>query len=250
MSGQGQGQGQRQGQERALRRLRPLTAISLESLVVWAYRDQLVDKMTARSLDSIERQAEGRDLGYQPSPFGSGALVERAALLGTKVDGGGRSWECHRDAELLHEVVCGMPPLPALLIARYGRTGAAPEWRTTDPAPFAVPVAESSRSPLRHKIELHWYRIEGHRPKIRRGESAELVNIAPGIWDLGCRACPIVYYPPLDYVKSMRDEYAAWHDAMQGLLQRLADAAFRDHRLTGFAAPRSPWDKRDRLVPD
>jgi hypothetical protein len=226
---------------RAARMPRNRVEISLEAMVVWAYRDQLVDKMTARSLDAIERQAEGAALGYVPSPFGSAALVDRLASLGTRVDGGGRSWECHGDAELVHDAVCGLPRLAALLIGRFGRSGAAPEWRTTEPAPFPVPVADGSRSAIRHKIDLHWYRIEGRRPKIRRGESAELVNIAPEQWDLGCRFCPIVYYPPLEYVKSVRDEYAAWHAAMQTLMLRLDGAAFRDHRVTGFFTPAVPW---------
>src|SRR5436190_116504 len=118
------------GPMRAAQRRKPALETSLEDFVIWAYRDQQVDQMTA-------------------SP----------------------------------------------------------------PAPFAVPVHDAARSRIRHRIDLHWYRVTGARPRIARGESAELVEVAPGEWDLGCRACAILYYPPPAYVDAVRAEYAAWHGA-------------------------------------
>src|SRR4051812_13710904 len=104
----------------AARRSKPTVEISLEDLVIWAYRDQQVDKMTARLLDPAEREAEEEPCGPGGWPAGSGALMAHTGLLGTRVDGGGRSWSCHPDAERLHDLVCGLPLLSGLLIARFG----------------------------------------------------------------------------------------------------------------------------------
>ena len=176
----------------AARRLqRPIT---LEALVIWAYRDQRVDRMSEASLLGAERAA---DRGGGVTPLASSAaLLARLGALGTRIDGGGQSWDCHPDAEKLHELVSGFAREDALAIMRFGRRAAAPDWQVPDSRPERVPVPENAPGAVRHKVDVWWYRIAGRRPRLARGESALVVRNAAGSYDLGCRYCPITYYPP------------------------------------------------------
>jgi hypothetical protein len=216
--------------------------ITLEALVIWAYRDQRVDRMTAASLQGAERSIE-LAAPFLASPPSSAALIARLGALGTRVDGGGQSWACHGDAERLHELVCGLAPDAALAILRFGKSGDAPDWQVPDARPQRVPLPEEEPGHVRHKLDVWWYRVAGKRPRLRRGEGALVVQNAAGSWDLGCRYCPITYYPPPEYGAAMRRDYAAWHAAMSLLMAKLGRLALKEHAVTRFAAPARPWEE-------
>jgi len=215
--------------------------ITLEALVIWAYRAQRVDRMTAASLRGPERSIEAA-APFLASPPSSAGLIARLGALGTRIDGGGQSWDCHGDAEKLHELVSGLPAQSALAIMRFGRSGEPPEWRVPEPRPERVPIGEEEPGAVRHKLDVWWYRVTGKRPRLARGESALVVQNAAGSWDLGCRYCPITYYPPPEYGEAARRAYAAWHAAMTRLMAAVAAIGLKDYRVTRFTAPARPWD--------
>ena len=216
-------------------------AVTLEALVIWAYRDQRVDRMTAASLQGAERRIE-RAAPFLASPPSSAGLIARLGALGTRVDGGGQSWDCHPDAERLHELVCALPVPAARAILEFGRSGEAPDWRVPDPRPERVPVAADEPGPVRHKLDVWWYRTAGRRPRLRRGEKALVVQNAAGSWDLGCRYCPIAYYPPPEYGAAKRRFYAEWHAAMALLLSKLGPLGLKERAVTRFSAAARPWE--------
>jgi hypothetical protein len=233
-------------------RRKAVQSVSLEELVIWAYRDQRVEQMTAASLEDVERSAEHDELSTElkvlllHGSIDSVARVQRIAELGTEIDGGGRSFSCHPDAELLHDEVCVVARTwrgDGSRIKRFGKSGDIPEWRTGEPKPVYVPVEEDSRSPVKHKIREQWYSVHGPRPRIARGEVAKVVQVSENEWDLWVRYCPITYYPPPEYAEAARKDYSDWHKAMTRLMDRVAKLRFGDYRVTGFAAPATPWVK-------
>lgn len=218
--------------------------VTLEKFLIWAYRDQLVHKMTSASLEPIERYVDETDpFDFMPSPRDSIVMCERLGALETQIDGGGRSWVCHTDAERLHDIVSGLKLFYAIHVRRFGQQGDPPEWETAPQALVPVPVPANQPGKVRHKITVKWYRVEGRRPKIARGESVELANLKPGEWDLGCRFCPVIKSPTNEYISMVRQEYSAWHNAMTALLALLRVVRFRDHIITGFSAPARPWER-------
>jgi hypothetical protein len=229
------------GLQRA-RRLPLQREMTLEALVIWAYRDQRVEAMTAASLQGAERSLE-QAAPFLASPPSSAGLIARLGALGTRIDGGGQSWDCHADAEGLHELVCGLPHEAARAILRFGCCAEAPDWRVPESRPERVPLPQEVPGAVRHKLDVWWYRIAGRRPRLGRGERALIVQNAPGSWDLGCRYCPVTYYPPPEYGAAARRDYAAWHAAMALLMTRLAGVRLREHAVTRFAAPARPWEE-------
>lgn len=205
--------------------------VDLETLVVWAYRRQRVIEMTGLRLED----ETGDFLPDAPEDGGESrcgcAALDRYARVGVRIDGGrgaaagGR--DVHPDAERLHRAVLRIARadmLAALLVVRFGRDGAPPDWRTTEPRPLAVPAEGPGR--VRHKVEET-------RETLPSGRAVRVS------W------CPLVYWPPREYVDTTRAEYAAWHAAMMRLLGELMVGPPLDgFLLSGFAAPARPWETR------
>lgn len=176
------------------------------------------------------------------STCGVGAMM-RHGLLGASINvsrSGAGTWRVHPDAELVHDAVMeisGDSVAAAKLVIRHARVGGVPDWEDPQPRPFMV---DADR-----RCDEHYgrwlYRVE---PKLYRDY---VMRVAERIYDpkTGKTAeimyCPVRWDPSLERVANVNAEYLFWHGAMRALERLLSAVVFKDHLLTGFAAPEEPW---------
>lgn len=233
--------------------------VDLFDLCVWAYRDQMVDRVMGRGL------FEGEAAVDEEEPHGiSGcgcAVIERIQAIGSRIDGGkwaGLNDRVHPDAVSVERAVGGNRA-----IVEHARLGEAPEWPRT--LPRAWPELADRRADQKWgRIDLRRYRNAAEW-RAREAISADVVDyrilvserVAEVVerkeWDGARRKwirqqgavshdveyCPLNWSPSIEWIMYQQGAYRLWHEAMTRLHSALVGVTFRDHVLIGFDAPAS-----------
>jgi hypothetical protein len=231
----------------------PVRCLSLEEMLVWAYRTQRVDYMTGRTLHGLEAMADDPYLEPRGSSADGVAKMERIGALGVRIDesGGcfGASAECDPDAEMLHDILLQLgregevgqrPWMMAAIIMQFARDGERPA-RCAVPIPKPTPP-DAGTPPDRRR----WYKAPGGR-RINYCVKATERSIvwtkpkgnrryqAPEREVFEHEFCPLSWepYDPTwyDAVNSIFDR---WAHAMNTLYDRIAGVSFRHHVVTSL----------------
>jgi len=188
-------------------------------MLVWVYRDQRVIEISGRALYKAEA-GDGERWIHERGVSGDGCIaVERNGMVGCAIDGGGPirglPQPLHEDAEIVHDVVLGMPWAQSGILVAYGRSAMAPE---LPDAPKLVRVPEFVGSSRRNA----W------RTKITRR------------YDFQVRCtisfCPVVRTVDDRDAAEATDRYQQWIKAMEALNVRLADVTLKDHEIIGITS--------------
>ena len=186
-------------------------AIDVEDLLVWAYRDQLVDRFAEAGLHVIERAAMGYE-AHGSSTDGCAALG-RIAHMGTRIDAGGLRVHdsvhpaAYAVAAAVNEVARGTS------VAIHARAATRPEgWRR--PSRMARPSVW-----VKHGVEGQ---VEYEGPG-RKGAY-----------------CPVIILWSVEREAWGRADYTRWHGALEAISWALAGRAL-GFEVTGPAAPAEPW---------
>ncbi|MBS7789262.1 hypothetical protein KTR66_04615 [Roseococcus sp. SDR] len=193
--------------------------IDIEDLLVWTYRDQRADVVIERGIGLFDQEGEADGLVRQRSSACGVLAVARNALLGWRVDGGGRSaGGLHEDAELVHRAVMQLT----------GRVQGLPHWRLV--------IQNAARA---ERPDAMVREVPRPVPRMHR-DGRVLVEWS----DKGKRygTCPVEYAPSAALILAAQAEYTAWHSA----LMLLALALQVERKLTRWfplrpAAPATPW---------
>lgn len=185
--------------------------VSVEALLVWAYRVQCADTMA-------------RDCADGPGEVVS--QLGRFSALGSRVSGGGRpgGGRLHDDALLVHEAVCGLGREAARLAMVHARLATRP-----DP-----------RLGARWRLEPEQWRLEERWPG-----TGEYLRVPVVGWIRSPQGTgPFVYTRQADRpdeVARDRAEWTAWRAALAAV-QAAVDGRLSAHRLSGELPPPRPWD--------
>lgn len=210
-----------------------LLHLSLEEMLVWAYRDQRVDRMASAQLFQVESEVDGSSWG-RTSADGV-ATVGRIGRLGHRIDGGmvrGVGQSAHPDAELLHDHAGGWE-----ILVRYARQGERPEqgsapsaWPTRPETGDRYAVATFDGAPMRIKLAV----AERHAVRRPRMVGTGRHRQQAG-WDLVTEDvlyCPLDWRPGLEWATWVAAEHRQWHAAIDALYRRLRPVCWRSHALT------------------
>lgn len=219
-------------------RLPALREISLEEMLVWAYRDQRVDRMVGAQLFQVESEVEGCSWGR--SSADGVAAVQRIAVLGCRTDGGavrGVGHAAHPDAELLHDYAAAWP-----ILVHFARQGERPEpaaapspWPTAPEAGDRYAVATVDGRPMRIKLAVAERHAVRRERATGRGRHRQVVGTELVTEDV--LYCPIDWRPGLDWAEWMATEHRQWHAAIEALYRRLRVVRWRSHALVGALRP-------------
>ena len=190
--------------------------MDIEAMLIWAYRDQRVDLLFGRcvGLFNVERRAAG--LPVQSISGDGCAVIERDALLGCRIDGGGPSALCiHPDAEAVHEEVRALKSrIERAAVIESAKTGERPDWMPGARAymePVLVAAGKRAGEPVRiYDKDRNW---------------------------IGCRVTVGLAEEVID---ARRAFYEAWRGALVKLAGRLAGRLLK-HQVVGPRAPARPW---------
>ena len=199
-------------------------ALGVQAVLEWAFR---VEKA---QLELPQR----RDIDGEGYGFGMEYVLIQRALLGCKVDGGGRSSQSytHQDAEIVAATLAGMPdslggkPM-AIYVAELARAGMTPDWMP-GVVPRCVPVA-TKRNQHGEQSTTVVVGIERvlHR---RRWRSVEVL------------ACPVTWRPHPEQIASARRGYEDWWLALDWVRDGLlAGGMLRELEVTGAMPKVRPW---------
>ena len=207
-------------------------ALGVQAILEWAFR---VEKA---QLELPQRQ----DIDGEGFGFGMEYVLIQRAILGCKVDGGGRSSQSytHQDAEIVAATLAGMPDSlggirMAIQVAELARAGMTPDW-----LPGVVPRCV----PLEIKNNQH-----GERAKtIVTG--TERVKTR-GKWrTVEVLACPITWRPHPEQIASARRGYEDWCEALDWVRDGLmAGGMLREVEVTGGMPKVQPWNHDRRHPP-
>jgi hypothetical protein len=211
-----------------------MIAIDVETLLAWAYRDELCKggEVTAGvgffTLAELGTLVDGDQFGSTarlPPIFGEphpdAIAIDRAvrALPDIEID-----WE-RSGAAFIGEPAKHMPdPLaryalrPSVLLIMHGKMGSRPQWRT-DPM-----------------------RVRGIRVQ---GGGCRIVGTVSGgrkgrLWYSDGAHCPLELMPSWAEVAYARAEYWAWWHGLDELVRQL-DGALVEHGAVPAGAPQFPW---------
>lgn len=243
----------------------PQIAIDLEALVTWAIRDQLAHRDGA-SLREIE--AEIDDARHEPrgsSRDGVMTMVRRGDI-GCAIDGGGPARgvapRVHPDAEAVASAILRVGDRRRIsLIHQFGGIGARPDWLPYRQHVVAVEVPDNRPGRYRHAIDGEWEphptRTEIAAAMTARGESvidpqgrsrieAEergfmFRRTEDGRREILVTWCPVELSPTIAEIRNVNEVYAEWWSGMSKLIGLLGGGLTR-FEVTGFSAPRTPWD--------
>lgn len=189
--------------------------IDIESLLVWAYQDQCVDKAATGGWSLAGAMDSCRRLEL--------AMTDASLNVGH---------ECHPDAEAVHFAVLGLSKVQQALIIGNAKNGTRPDCMPD--AQFVMAAVVTSSGNPKGIYDANRNRI-GHAV----APAMELVDGS-------------VFYAPTgkpalqwfaDVVGWHRAQYAAWLEAMAALAVHLNGGGWlQDHHATGPAAPTCPWD--------
>lgn len=243
---------------------KPVRALDLEALVIWAIRTQKADR-TDVALFDVEAAVGGLEpRGW--SVDGVATMMHRGDL-GCRIDGcvavRGVAPRMHPDAELVALVIGAMVDRRARgIILHQARIGERPDWLPWEQRLAPLPAESGAGRGNRCKIVGEWretaHRSEVARQMLARGDRlvdahgrsrivAEEQGFRFRVLDDGRRQvferwCPVVPEPSIDEIRIVNDNYAVWHAGMMYLLGELVGAPLREHRVKGLAAPAQPWN--------
>lgn len=195
--------------QRARRRL------DIEDLLIWTYQKQLAGLIEGGGvgLHEAERRADG--IEWAGSSADGVAAVQRIAVLGCRVDGGGYSHgDVHPDAETVNTAVTLLgDDLDIGLVIMFATSGRRPEWFPGKKAEKVVERDAKGRPvPLRDPRNGH----------VIKGKFRERWTIRPEVLD------------------NARLLYTRWRDAL-AVLAKALQGRLSEHVVHGPAAPAKPW---------
>ena len=202
-------------------------ALGVQAVLEWAFR---VEKA---QLELPQR----RDIDEEGFGFGMEYVLMQRALLGCKVDGGGKKSQSytHEDAEIVAATLAGMPDSlggirMAISVAEMARAGLTPDWM-----PGAIPRCV----PVETKRNQH-------------GERATTVVVSTervltrGKWrTVEILACPVMWRPHPEQIASARRGYEDWWQALDWVRDGLVDGRMlRELEVTAVMPKVKPWGTR------
>jgi hypothetical protein len=199
-------------------------ALGVQAILEWAFR---VEKA------QLELPVR-RDIDEEGYGFGMEYILIQRALLGCKVDGGGRSSQSytHQDAEIVAASLAGMPDSlggkrMAIYVAELARGGMTPDWM-----PGVVPRCV----PMETKNNQHGERattivVGTERVKTRgKWRTVELL------------ACPVTWRPHPEQIASARRGYEDWWQSLDWMRDGLISGGMLREVEVAAAMPRQrPW---------
>jgi hypothetical protein len=212
-------------------RLRVRETTTLVALLVWTYQRQKADLMSGKGLWTSEAKALDAEAEAPQHWSGCGcAQLAAVAALGARIEAGG--WQrptLHPDADLVHDLVVEISKTDwagAMLLRRYARHGAMPEW-----------------SEGRQEFEPE--RDAKDRIVQDRYDEVALIPGAQGQpRAVPVRYCPVRLYPSDAWVEMTRGEYRLWHRALQRLGEALAARRLTRWTIASLGAAAEPWNGR------
>ncbi|MBB3267603.1 hypothetical protein FHW79_005264 [Azospirillum sp. OGB3] len=263
--------------------VRQRRAIDLEELVVWTIRTQKADRDRV-SLHSVEMAAAAairrgnHPTGGFDGPGGWGVdscvRVAEIGLAGTRVDGGGQirgvAPRLHPDAEAVMAAIdraFGNLKGWRRLILDQAREGGRPCWNLGCQRFVPVRNTAPKGGGRRHVVVSEWESVPPlsvvARRMIARGVGIldsrgrrKFQQAEPGFTyrtlDDGSRQVVVRWSavelsPSIGEIREAREDYASWHAGMMRVLGAVVDLPLRDYRVTGFAAPATPWISREDI---
>ncbi|WP_448208466.1 hypothetical protein [Azospirillum sp. sgz302134] len=239
--------------------VRPRRATDLEDLVVWAIRNQMAHRDRV-SLHGVEMGASwGLD---------SCLRVAQIGTVGTRIDGGGLIRgvppRMHPDAEAVMGAIhraFGTLYGWRRVVVDHAMAGGRPEWNLGPQRLWPVENTAKQGGGRRHRVDGEWETVpalshvarammargiriidERGRRKFHLAEPGYTYRtLEDGTREVFVRWTPLELVPGDADIREAREEYAEWHVGMMRVLGELLEVPLRDHRLTGFTAPATPW---------
>ena len=199
-------------------------ALGVQAVLEWAFR---VEKA---QLELPQR----RDIDEEGFGFGMEYVLMQRALLGCKVDGGGKKSQSytHEDAEIVAATLAGMPDSlggirMAISVAEMARAGLTPDWM-----PGAIPRCV----PVETKRNQHGERattvVVGTERVLTRGKWRTVEILA----------CPVMWRPHPEQIASARRGYEDWWQALDWVRDGLvAGGMLRDVEVKAAMPKVRPW---------
>jgi len=218
-------------------RVRARRSYCVQDILEWAFRIERVQ------LDLPDRRPhEERGFG-----FGVEYVLIQRAILGCKVDGGGRggsdgsSSDAHEDAEVVAAVVANISDdvggiRMGIRVAELARAGLTPDWMP-GAEPRCVPVEwRQTKHGARAQSEVCGQHVVRSRGRLRTIE---------------VRCCPVKFDPHPGIIDAARRSYDEWRAALVYVRDALdAGGMLRSHTLEERLPPAHPWTRRGRAVLD
>jgi len=179
----------------------------IETLLVWAFRDQKVEQVARMLRPAPPRQSAVSSLG---DVLGLGTRVDTSSAAARQA-----GTHCHEDAAVIFDAVMQLPPDAWLLLVKHARSGTRPEWWPEGPGEWVVPLDK-----------------QGRPKRLWRDPSRRL-------GDLGPAPAVLVGIEPT-MVEADRAAYGLWHIAMCDLVP-MVNSEMVEHEATGPAAHPIPW---------
>jgi len=194
----------------SVRRRQVMTG-TLWQLVCWTYDVQKADQ----SFDDIRRARHGFGRHSQTSK------ICQILQLGCKVDGGGGSYHCHPDADLVHSAV--LASAEADLVIETAALGRSPDWFCQYEPCRVEPVVRGNG-----KIKMV-YRGRRHQP------FACLVNIV-GDTQAEIDRADLMF----------RERYKRWVEALEYVYDVVSGKKLSSWKLHGLGVVARPWAVSER----
>lgn len=199
--------------------------MTVESLLVWAYRDQCAAEM------SVE---------YAPGPAGVVSQLGAFSALGSRVSSSGAragSGRLHDDALTLHEAVMGCGRKAAALVMVHAKLATRPDARVEARWRMAP---ETWRLVERYPGTGEFLRVP-EKGWIRRPTPAGGVSW----WDrTAVGTGEIIYVKQVDApdeVRRDRDAWATWWRALENVREAVV-GKLTAHRVSDELPPERPWE--------
>jgi hypothetical protein len=199
-------------------------ALGVQAVLEWAFR---VEKA---QLELPQR----RDIDEEGFGFGMEYVLMQRALLGCKVDGGGKKSQSytHEDAEIVAATLAGMPDSlggirMAISVAEMARAGITPDWM-----PGAVPRCVPVETKRNQHGERATTEVVGTERVLTRGKW-RMVEVL---------ACPVTWRPHPEQITSARRGYEDWWQALDWVRDGLvAGGMLREVEVTVAMPKVRPW---------
>jgi hypothetical protein len=191
----------------------PREPIDVEALLVWAYRDQCVDR------------ASGQDWGLG-RPVDSIVRCER--LMGASLAAG---HDCHPDAEMVHAAVLRLSKAQIGLVISHAKCGDRPGWGEGMRLVMAAKVTQRG-----NPVRLY----DANRNLIGHEVRAAVEMPGGALFYAPANRNPLQWYEKL--VQDERLGWMLWHAGMVGVAGFLRDGGLlAGYEVNGPAATATPW---------
>ncbi len=207
--------------------------MSIGELLEWAFQRELV------SLDFDEIQTVS---GMSGAGVGVEYILMERAMLGCRVDGGGRS-DPHPDAEIVASALAAIPDVfggrrAAIWVADLARSGRAPDWMQ-DAVPRLYPVDWRTNRYGRHAKtdDASGLGVYGWPHQARRNRKGVIVHDV-------VHYCPCYWAPTASTIASARRAYLDWWNILRELRATFQMyGGLMCHDVTDEMPPMQPWKK-------